>query len=81
MRQLKIERNSSPIIQKMGDIIDYPKWVEYIESNSDYFIWYENTEDGISVAQQLDKVPEWAKEGILYTLNRKVAYSTNKIVQ
>ncbi|MDY3883814.1 hypothetical protein [Porphyromonas somerae] len=63
MRQLKIERNSSPIIQKMDDIIDYPKWVEYIESNSDCFIWYENTEDGISVAQQLDKFQSGLKRG------------------
>lgn len=44
--------------------LDYDKWVEFIEKNKDYFTWDEDTPDGIHLRQNLDKVPEWAREGI-----------------
>jgi hypothetical protein len=45
--------------------LDYEKWVDFIEQNNDYFIWDENTPDGIHLRENMDKVPDWAREGIL----------------
>jgi hypothetical protein len=61
--------------------IDYNKWIEFIENHKDYFIWYEDTPDGIGTKKNIDKVPEWAREGTLKRLNKLCAYSTNKIVK
>lgn len=46
MKKIKVGRNNFVTIHKMNGIIDYQKWVEYIENDSDCFIWYENTTDG-----------------------------------
>src|SRR5690606_2720988 len=61
--------------------INYDKWIEFIETNKDYFVWYEDTEDGKYRLENLNKVPDWAKEGVIYSLNKTNAYSTDKIVQ
>lgn len=61
--------------------INYEKWIEFIEFHNDYFIWFENTENGTELSKNLDQVPDWAKEGALYKLNKTNAYSTNKIVK
>jgi len=61
--------------------INYEQWKTFIEANKDYFIWYENTEDGMQLGGSINKVPDWAKEGVLYRLNKSNAYSTNKIVK
>lgn len=69
--------NTEEPIQK----INYDKWIEFIETNKDYFVWYEDTEDGKYRLENLNKVPDWAKEGVIYSLNKTNAYSTDKIVQ
>lgn len=63
------------------DEIDYSKWVDFINSNSEYFIWYENTDAGKEALKTIDKVPDWAKERVSYSLNKKRAYSTNKLMK
>ena len=60
---------------------DYGKWVEFIENHKEFFIWYEDTESGINLKNNMDKVPDWAREGILYSLNKTHAYSTNKMTK
>lgn len=37
---------------------DYNKWVDFIESHKDYFIWYEDTEDGTYRKNNMDNVPD-----------------------
>ena len=61
--------------------IDYSKWVKFIEAHKNYFIWYEDTPDGIYQKENIDKIPENFKEKILYSLNKISAYSTDKIVK
>jgi hypothetical protein len=61
--------------------ISYKKWIEFIENHKDYFMWYEDTEDGKNALKNIDKVPEWAKTGLAYRLNKTNVYSTNKIVK
>lgn len=63
------------------DEIEYAKWVNFINSNNEYFIWYENTDDGKEALKTIDKVPDWAKERVSYSLNKKRAYSTNKLMK
>ena len=54
-------------------------WEEFIDSRKDYFIWYEDTEDGIYIKNNLDKIPDWAREKTIYTLNKKSVYIRKKI--
>jgi len=61
--------------------IDYDKWIEFIEAHKDYFIWYEDTPDGIDAKENIDKVPEGFKDRVIHSLNKVSAYSTNKIVK
>ncbi|WP_424654885.1 hypothetical protein, partial [Capnocytophaga leadbetteri] len=41
----------------------------------DYFIWNEDTEDGIFRKDNINKIPDWAKEGILRSLNKTESYA------
>lgn len=56
-----------------GDF-DYNKWVEFIENHKDYFVWYEDTDDGKYRLENMDKVSDWVKESIIYGLNKTTAY-------
>ena len=44
-------------------------------------MWYENTEGGKEVILNFDNIPDWAKEGAKYRLNKTTVYCTNKIVK
>ena len=57
--------------------LDFNKWVEFIENHKDYFIWYEETLDGIHLLENLDKVPIWAREGILNSFKGKALAEYN----
>jgi len=52
------------------DSLDYDKWVAFIDNNSDYFIWNENTEEGKKSLQNIDNVNEDFKERVLNSLNK-----------
>lgn len=78
---IKIVPKKSELHSNSLKKINYEMWVEFIEDFGDYFIWYENTEQGTKLGKSLDEVPEWAKEGVLYRLNKSNAYSTSKIVK
>jgi len=41
------------------------KWIEFIEMNSGYFTWLEDTKAGKDTLSTLDKVPESFREGVL----------------
>ncbi|MBJ2124824.1 hypothetical protein [Flavobacterium sp. IB48] len=81
MRKIKIKKNDIiAILKDSKEKISYEKWVDFIESNKEYFIWYENTEEGRKTLLNINQVPDWAKQGLLQRLNKTNAYSTNKIV-
>lgn len=50
--------------------VDYKKWVEFIESHSEYFSWLENTEKGKKTLSQIDLVPASFKENVLIAHNK-----------
>lgn len=62
-------------INKIEKKLDYRKWVEFIENHKDYFIWYEDTEDGKKVKENINEFPNWAKEKILRNLNKTDSYA------
>lgn len=64
---------------KTIDEVDYNKWIEFIENNKQHFVWFENTEEGKLAIKNIDQFPEWAKERVMYTLNKKRVYVTDVI--
>jgi hypothetical protein len=90
MVKIKIGRNDIISIAKekyklSGEVpkdrINYEKWVDFIDTHKDYFLWYEDTEDGKNTLINIDNIPNWAKNGVLQRLSKTNAYSTNKIVK
>lgn len=90
MKKKKIKR--SDIIEIVGTkyvfakepptgCIEYNKWLEFIKDNKDLFVWYEDTEDGVYLKNNLDEVPQWALKAVLNSLNRTTVYGTSKIVR
>ena len=55
--------------------------MDFIERHRDYFTWFEETEDGISAKNNLDRFSEGMKKILLYRLSKTTAYSTTKIVK
>ena len=79
MKKIKIGRNSFIIIQKENENIDYQKWIIFIENHKDYFIWYEDTEEGKEVLKNIDEIPEDFKSRVSYSLSKTNAYCTKKL--
>lgn len=50
--------------------LNYEKWVDFIDRNQSEFIWYEKTKSGIEAAENIDKVPEDFKVGVIASLNK-----------
>ena len=71
MKKLKIGARSFIDIKKDNGIIDYPKWGNFIESHSDYFVWYRDTESGKNVMERINEFLEKGKETVLYILDKK----------
>ncbi len=59
------------------DNVDYNLWLDFIQKYKDYFLWYEDTLEGRDALDNIDKVPDWAKERVLYSLNKKKVYLKN----
>ncbi|SDD34458.1 hypothetical protein [Williamwhitmania taraxaci] len=59
---------------KSNSNIEYLKWVDFIDTHSDHFIWKENTKEGVETLTNIDKVPESFKERVLDSLNKSACY-------
>lgn len=51
------------------------KWAEFIDKNSDYYTWLENTDEGRETLSNIDKIPLDFREGILKGHNKCKAYA------
>ena len=78
MKKIKIGRYSFVNITKDDDI-DYKKWIDFIESHKDYFIWYEDKEDGKEVLKNIDEISKDFKSRVSYSLSKTNAYCTKKL--
>lgn len=54
--------------------LDYVKWVEFVDSNPEHFIWKENTDKGKEELKSVDQVPESFRERVLASLNKVVCF-------
>ncbi len=54
---------------KLRDL-NYEKWVEFIEMNSIYFIWYSDTESGKKLADSIQKMPMENRKAYLDLLEK-----------
>lgn len=79
---LTIAKNPCKDLEKIPTgQVDYTKWVDYIENNKQHFIWFENTEEGKLALKNIEEFPEWVKERVLYTLNKKRVFVTDVIAK
>lgn len=53
--------------------LDYSKWIEYIESQPEYYFWKEDTIEGKEVLSNVDKIPESFRERVLKAYNKRTA--------
>lgn len=82
---MKIKDIQDPTIAKeiyeqarfIKDKLSYEKWVEFIDKHQDYFTWEDDTQDGINRKNNIDKIPEWAREGILNSYKSKALAEFN----
>jgi hypothetical protein len=54
--------------------LDYKKWKEYV-SDSDFFVWFEDTKDGKSILKKIDTIPDDFKDSILALFNQTSCYA------
>lgn len=60
-------------INQIKNKIDSKKWIEFIESNNDKYIWWENTDDG-KAAYSLPSNKTPLKVKVLSDYNKKKGY-------
>lgn len=73
IRDLDIATSSFNYSKEIVHDVNYSKWVDFINSNKSYFIWEEETQRGKEVLKNIEKLPDWVREGRLKGLNRKNA--------
>ena len=75
IRELDIAKKKFDFSNKSDEELNYAKWIDYIQKQTDYFTWEENTVNGKEILANLDKIPHWAKERRLISLNKRTAYA------
>ena len=73
IKKLWIAREKFNNILHIKNKLSYHKWIEYIDNHQDYFVWYEDTEDGIHIKNNIDKVPDDFIGKTLLSLNKRKA--------
>lgn len=72
---LRIAKNVIDSVFTKNSPLDYQKWKDFVESNSQKFTWKENTKDGKQTLENINNVPEAFKERVLQSLKKIVCYS------
>ena len=70
------EKYNNPL--SISKKLSFEKWVEYINIHQEYFTWEDDSADGIYRKNNIDKIPEWANEGILNSQKGKALAEFNK---
>lgn len=68
IRELDIASEKFNFSDEISRAIDYTKWVEFIESND--FIWFERTDEGITIIEELETIPNDFRSSFLTMLNK-----------
>ena len=72
---LNIDKQSFDFVRSDCGVIDYQKWVEYVDNHQDFFTWYENTKNGKNLLGKIDSFSEEDREITLAALNRVRCYA------
>lgn len=75
-KRLAIASNTYDQYLKFEKKISYKKWVDYIELNSHYFSWLEDTEKGKRTLSNIQKYPENLKDKVLRQHRKHTAYAS-----
>lgn len=78
LRQIKdpwIAKEKFDYIGNVKQKLPQAKWAEFVDRNSDYYIWIENTDEGKNTLANIDKIPVDFREGILKGHNKSKAYA------
>ncbi|WP_207426680.1 hypothetical protein [Pedobacter sp. SYSU D00535] len=73
--ELSIAKEKYRSLRDIKTKLSYEKWVDYIDRNSDYYEWLENTERGKERLKNIEKIPESFRLGILQQLNKRQAFA------
>ena len=57
----------------------YDDWKKYIDQNKNYYSWLEETSKGKNILNNIKKVPDWAREGVIKQLNKGQALAEYNI--
>lgn len=71
----RIARAESINASSKLESLDYQKWVNFIDSQPDKFVWNENTDEGRKTLENIDSFRERVRAKILSTLNKGVCLS------
>lgn len=71
IRELEIVKIPFDVSQKCSEILDYKRWVDFIEDND--FVWKENTIEGKSTIENINSIPESFREKVLISLKKRTA--------
>lgn len=75
VKDLDIAKNPFDYSRDIVEDLNYKKWVEYVNEQSDYFTWREMTVEGIETLANIEKVPESFRERVLLGHNKVVCYA------
>lgn len=75
LRYLDIDKESFNFIYSNSGLIDYQKWINYIEANKKTFVWKEDTEYGKGILKRIDTVPVKIQNDLKDSLNKVRCYA------
>lgn len=58
--------------------LDYQKWLDFIASKGDLFIWSEDTSGGTSLLNSIEEIPLDHRDNVLSSLNKRICYIGHK---
>jgi len=71
IRDLAIAHSRYNYLSDIKKNIDYNIWVDYINNNSEIFVWAENTEEGKQNLANIDNIPESFRKRVLMAHNKQ----------
>lgn len=71
IRDLDIAKNQFNFSKEIIDELDYEKWKQYVDNQSIYFVWIENTQKGKETLFNIDNVPDWVKARIIIGYDKR----------
>lgn len=78
MKKIKdpeISKEKFKTLDNVKNKLEHNLWIDFINSNLNYYTWYEDSPDGINLKNNINKVPQDFKEKALNSLNKTKVYA------